>query len=231
MYLHMAMIGRVRDTYRPMVDTRTEFGSDYTELTVVTYDDPKPGLLAKIAGVLYAHDLNVHSAQVFTRTSSDRIAIDTLWVDFRDKPLSPLKRAEMEEAFQQVLTGEVTVADLLRRRGKSAELVQPVRSVRVDDQSSDNYSIVDVQAPDVKGVVYRLAAALSSLGWNIHSARLSTWGGYARNAFYVTDTENRKLPEGAAERLGELLPQKPVPQKEERRRRPSADGAETAAAR
>lgn len=206
MYLHMAMIARVRDTFRPMVDSRTEFGSDYTELTVVTYDDPKPGLLAKIAGVLYAHDVNVHAAQVFTRTSSDRIAIDTLWVDFRDKPLSPLKRTELEAAFRQVLTRETTVAALLEKRGKPSDLKQPVRSLRLDDQTSATYTILDVQAPDVKGVVYRIAAALSVLDWNIHAARLSTFGGYARNAYYITDTQGNKVPAPAVERLKEILP-------------------------
>lgn len=207
MYLHIAMIARARDTYRPAVDSRTEFGSEYTELTIVAYDDPQPGLLAKIAGVLYAHDVNVHSAQVFTRTSSDRIAIDTLWVDFRDKPLSPLKRADLEEAFRQVLTGEMTVRKLLEKHGKTTATVQPVRSLRVDDRASDNYSIVDVQAPDTRGVAYRLTAALSSVGWNIHSARLSTWGGYARSTFYVTDQQGNKLPADASERLRHLLPQ------------------------
>jgi [protein-PII] uridylyltransferase len=223
MYLHMAMIGRVRETFRPFIDSRTPFGSDYTELTIVAYDDPKPGLLAKIAAVLFAHDVNVHSAQVFTRTSSDRIAIDTLWVDFRGKPLSPQKRSDLEGAFRQVLTGEVSVVDLLARRGKPTERVQPVRSLRLDEESSDNYTILDVQAPDVKGVVYRLAAAVSSVGWNIHSARLSTWGGYARDAFYVTDTHNRKVPASDAERLRDLLPQEDEPRLARRRTAASPD--------
>lgn len=219
MYLHMAMISRVRSTFRPVVDSRTEFGADYTELTVVTYDDPKPGLLAKIAGVLFAHDINVHSAQVFTRTSSDRIAIDTLWVDFREKPLSPQRRAGLEEAFRQVLTEEITLVVLLERRGKPTQIVQPVRSLRLDDETSDNYSILDVQAHDVKGVVYRLAAAISAVEWNIHSARLSTWGGYARTAFYVTDMRNKKVPATAIAQLQELLPQEePLPRRAPGRR-------------
>ncbi len=206
MYLHMAMIARVRENYRPMVDSRTPFGSDYTELTVVAYDDPVPGLLAKIAGALFAHDVNLHSAQVFTRNSSDRIAIDTLWVDYRGKPLSPHKRGELEDTFRQVLTGEMTVAQLLTKRGKTSAIVQPVRSLLLDDQTSPNYSILDVVAPDERGVVYRLASSLSAVGWNIHSARLATWGGNARNAYYITDIQNCKVPAEAAELLRERLP-------------------------
>lgn len=206
MYLHIALIARARDTFKPLVDSRTPFGSNYTELTVVAYDDPKPGLLAKIAAVLYAHDVNLHSAQVFTRTSSDRIAIDTLWVDYRDKPLTPVKRRELEETFRQVLTGEVSVSTLLTRKGKHTQTVQPVRSLLLDDTTSPNYSILDVQAPDTRGVVYRLAEAISSLGWNIHSARLSTWRGNARNAYYLTDTAGNKIPAAAVSLLDDLLP-------------------------
>jgi [protein-PII] uridylyltransferase len=225
MVLHIAMIARVRSTHQPVIESRTEFGSDYTELTIVTYDDPKPGLLAKICGVLYAHDVNAHAAQVFTRSSSDRVAIDTVWVDFRDKPLSPQKRGELEEAFRQVLTRQTTVAQLLERRGKTTEIVQPVRSLRLDDQSSGSYSILDVLVPDSRGVAYRLSAVLSAMGWNIHSARLSTWGGNARTAFYVTDTLGHKVPSEALERLRELLPQEePRP-----RRRPTRTGAASTA--
>jgi [protein-PII] uridylyltransferase len=196
----------VRDTFKPLVDSRTPFGSNYTELTVVAYDDPTPGLLAKIAAVLYAHDVNLHSAQVFTRTSSDRIAIDTLWVDYRDKPLTPVKRRELEETFRQVLTGAVSVSTLLTRKGKPTETVQPVRSLLLDDATSPNYSILDVQAPDTRGVVYRLADAISSLGWNIHSARLSTWRGNARNAYYLTDIAGNKIPADAVSLLDDRLP-------------------------
>ncbi len=45
------------------------------------------------------------------------------------------------------------------------------------------------------------------MGWNIHSARLSTWGGNARNAYYLTDTEGRKIPAEALSLLDALLPQ------------------------
>lgn len=206
MFLHIALIARVRDTFKPLVDSRTPFGSNYTELTVVAYDDPKPGLLAKIAAVLYAHDVNLHSAQVFTRTSTDRIAIDTLWVDYRDRPLTPAKRRECEDTLRQVLSGETTAAALLTRRGKRADTVQPVRSLALDDATSPHYSILDVQTPDQRGVFYRVTSAVSQVGWNIHSARLSTWRGSTRNAFYLTDIKGDKIPAHAVHELDASLP-------------------------
>jgi [protein-PII] uridylyltransferase len=212
MHLHIAMIGRLRETFQPMVDFKTEYGAEYTEMTLVAYDDPRPGLLAKITGVLYAHDVNVHVAQVFTRESSVRIALDTLWVDFRGKPLSPGKRSEVQESLRRVLLGEVGIGALLQQYRKPLK-EQSIYSATIDDTSSDRFSLLDVSAPDERGVLYRLTRVLSSLGWNIHAARLSVWGSRARDAFYVTDTDGRKIPADDVQRLLSALPTATVQKK------------------
>jgi UTP:GlnB (protein PII) uridylyltransferase len=43
----------------------------FTEMSVVAYDEPQPGLLSKICGVLYAAGMDIHMAQVFTLFSQD----------------------------------------------------------------------------------------------------------------------------------------------------------------
>jgi [protein-PII] uridylyltransferase len=205
MYLHISMIGRLRETFTPTIDFRHEFGSDFTEMTLCAYDDPAPGLLAKITGVLYACDINVHVAQVFTREASVKIAIDTLWVDYRGKPLSAAKKAEAQDALRKVLVGQMALADLLNQRKKPIK-EQTIYSATIDDAASERFSLLEVSAPDEKGVVYRLASAISGLGWNIHAARLSVWGSRARDAFYITDTHNRKVPAQEVSRLLSALP-------------------------
>jgi len=205
MYLHIAMIGRLRGTFQPIVDFRHEYGSEYTEVTLCAYDDPQPGLLAKISGVLYAHDINLHVAQVFTREGSVRIAIDTLWVDFHGRPLSSTKKAEVQESLRGVLGGKMLLADLLERKKKPAK-EQTIFSASIDDKASERYSLLEVTAPDEPGTAYRLARAVSTLGWNIHSARLSVWGSRARDAFYITSTDGGKVPAGDVERIETLLP-------------------------
>ena len=201
MYLHMAMINRLRATMLPCIDFRNETGSDFTELTIVAYDEQKPGLLAKIFGVLYALDVNLHAAQVFTRDSSIRIAIDTLWIDFRGKPLSNAKKSEVQDTIRAVLSGAETIHELHQKRKKSTA-DQTVHSAKIDDSTSERYSLVDVRAPMEQGVLYRVASAISELAWNIHSARLSLWGSRLRAAFYVTNADRRKVP---AEDVAALL--------------------------
>ena len=206
MYLHIAMIGRLRETFEPAADFRNEFGTDYTELTLCAYDDPGPGLLAKITGVLYAHDVNLHTAQVFTREASVRIAIDTLWIDYRGKPLSAHKRGELQESLRRVLLGEIGIGELLQSRKKPLK-EQTIYAAKIDEDASDRFSLLEVSAPDETGVVYRLSRAISDLGWNIHAARLSVWGSRARDAFYITGQDGNKVPAADVSRLLSLLPQ------------------------
>ncbi len=210
MYLHMAMINRLRTISMPIVDFKTEFGSDYTELTIVTYDDPSPGLLAKIFGVLYALDVNLHASQVFTRDSSVRIALDTLWVDFRGKPLSSAKKAEVQDTIRSILTGKERLSDLCERR-KKPDKEQVIHGAKIDDITSERYSLLEIRAPMEPGVLFRLTRAISDLRWNIHSARLSMWGSRVRAAFYVTDRDGMKLAASEVSKLTAVLPREEVP--------------------
>ena len=205
MYLHISMIGRLRETFTPIVDFKHDFGSEFTEMTLCAYDDPRPGLLAKITGVLYASDINVHAAQVFTREASVKIAIDTLWIDYRGKPLLPAKKAEVQDALRKVLLGELPLSDLLGQKRKPIK-EQTIYTAVIDDRASERFSLLEVSAPDEKGVLYRLTSAISSVGWNIHAARLSVWGSRARDAFYITDTNGKKVSADEDQRLLEILP-------------------------
>lgn len=206
MYLHIAMINRLRETFAPSVDFKHDFGADHTEITICAYDDPKPGLLAKITGVLYAHDVNLHTAQVFTREASVRIAIDTLWADYRGKPLSTGKRAELQESLRRVLLGEVGIGELLQAHKKPLK-EQTIYAANINESASERFSLLEVSTPDETGVVYRLARVISALGWNIHAARLSVWGSRARDAFYITGPDGQKVSAADVSRLLSALPQ------------------------
>lgn len=202
MSLHLAMMARLREGVPVAVDMRsTGLEAEETEVTVVTRDDPRPGLFAKLTGALVACDANLHAAQAFTREQDgERIAIDTLRVDYKGRALGPEKRVAVEEAIRQVLGGEKTVPELIAQRRRPFDPVQRVRSVHVEAAAPDSdYTLVDVEAPDEGGVVYRLATLFTFLGWNIHAARISAWGGNARCAFYVTGANGERLMVQAAQ--------------------------------
>jgi [protein-PII] uridylyltransferase len=204
--LHIRFIQRVREGH-PVVDFHDERDATYTELTICAIDDPQPGLLAKIAGVLFAASLEVHSAKVITRvTPIDRIALDTLWVDYRGRQLSAGKRREVATNLSAILTGTQSVHEILEKRRLKASGPKDkpmcgtplLNSVSIRNDLSETLTVVETGGPDVNGAFYYVCDALSRLGWDICSARVSTWRGEARASFYIDGA--RHLSESEARR-------------------------------
>lgn len=214
--LHIGFVRKVRAGL-PVVDFHDERDATYTVLTVCAIDDPTPGLLAKITGALYAADLEVHSAQVLTRvTQRDCIALDTLWVDFRGRQLTPGKRREVAANLTAVLTGAQNLAQIRsKRRARRLESGEEpgdpafaVRSVRND--LSDSLTVVEVGAQDAQRALFHACMAFARLGWDIRSARVDTWRGEARASFYLAGA--RTLPESTVrEAISGVLDQKETP--------------------
>jgi [protein-PII] uridylyltransferase len=134
-----------------------------------------PGLFSLIAGTLAAHRINIASAQIHTR--ADGIAIDTLQVnDPAGEPVtSAAQWARVLDALRAVITGEQSVEALLtgrRRAGREGTGVPP--KIVVDNQLSDDYTVVEVKCPDRVGLLYLITVTLASLGLDIASARIAT---------------------------------------------------------
>jgi [protein-PII] uridylyltransferase len=174
-----------------VVDFHDERRRPWTVMTVAAPD--APGVLAKIAGVLYAHDVNVHSARVFTRSGGDAIALDELLVDAHNRPLPEVIEAEIARDLCGVLDGVVPLGDVLRRRGKDMGAGTAARSVHIHNDTSETFTVVEVEMADEKGLLFRLAAAMTALRWSIHNARIGTRAGEARDVFYVTDQKGNKI--------------------------------------
>jgi [protein-PII] uridylyltransferase len=204
MALHIGFVRRVRQGV-PVIDFHDERDSTFTEVTICTLDDPEPGLLSKIAGVLYAADLDVHSAQVFTRVAPrldgeerpaqggpERIAIDTLYVDFRGRQLTPGKRKEIASNLTAVLTGQIRVEEVLQKRRKSPEIGGPVERLTLRNDLSETYTVVEVSCADPRATLYRASGALSALRWDIHSARVSLSKNRSIASFYVTGAKEMR---------------------------------------
>src|SRR5262249_49599420 len=144
----------------PVVEFPGDLGPEISVMTVCTYDDPQPGLLSRIAGVLYAHEIGVHAAQVFTRegaggpqsgpeTGSGRdldqkaVALDTLWLDFHGRALPPLKKMELETDLTAVLRGR-PVDEVLAAHRKHLPPGLPPERVRFDNDLADHHTVVEL---------------------------------------------------------------------------------------
>lgn len=191
--LHLAMLGALAggEDGGVVTDFRNIPELEQTELTIVAHDDPQPGLLAKITGVLYAYNIPLHAAQVFTRPSTHGpVVIDTLRIDSYGRPLERAQRGEVGAALRKVLSGEESVEGLLARRRRPIAPLPPIRSLTLDAEPDGDEAILDIATGPGEGNLHAIAVALSTLGWNIHAARLTTWAGGLRCAFYITDAIN-----------------------------------------
>jgi [protein-PII] uridylyltransferase len=63
----------------------------------------------------------------------------------------------------------------------------------VDQDLAETHTVIEIEADDQPGLLYRITRSMARLGWNIHSARISTRGDRATDAFYVTTRDGRKL--------------------------------------
>nr|MDQ2732617.1 HD domain-containing protein [Armatimonadota bacterium] len=207
MALHIEMLEKVQETGMPIVEFRDDRVGHFTELIICVVEDPRPGLLSKIAGCLWASDLSVYSAQVFTRDGDPRIAIDTLWIDFHGRTLDPHHKRRLELDLIKVLSNDTPVRELLASHGKERDLNAPLREPDVAGRRSEDHIICEVHAGDQRGLLYRITRTISELGWDIHSARINGGRSRARDVFYVNERTGLSSEEAASQLRARLMAQ------------------------
>jgi [protein-PII] uridylyltransferase len=192
--MHVRLLRRLEEE-KVVLDFYNRPGETYSELTVCTYDDPQPGMLARIAGVLYGCGADIYKAQVFTIETEHPVVLDTLWVTSSGMQLSEHRARRTDAALKEVLSGQTRIEDFLRRMGKQPPDAIPLDSVDLRNDLSEEHTVVHVVARDLQGLLYLMTRALSRSGLRIHSARVATWNARAENNFYVTSVTGGQLPE------------------------------------
>ena len=191
---HLALVGRLAAEARPVAVEFVEH-ADRTELVICTRDQRH--LLATICGVLSVNDIDILRADVQTR--DDEVVLDTFQVtDVDGTPaLPPWKQERVADRLAQVIGGQVEVGVLFERYSAhwSRRMERPAREPTVvfENQVSDRYTVIDVEAQDAVGLLYAITHTLGELGLDIHMAIINTVADRATDAFYVVDAEGRKL--------------------------------------
>jgi len=164
----------------------------------------RPGLFAVMAGVLALHDLNILSAEVLTWQTGSAgpgasLAVDVFLVQEPAAGLCPDDLWDrVKRAVSYALTGKLSLEYRLEQK-RSSPLAAPSRApksrrkVRVDNEQSDFFSLVEVAAPDRLGLLHDLALTLCAHDLRIHLARIATSAGRIHDVFYVRTSEGRKL--------------------------------------
>jgi len=168
----------------------------YYKVTIATWD--APGLFAKMAGVLSLEGFNIVNAQA--HTWKNKIALDTFWVSTKsERERMPQKWKNVEERLYQAIKGEIDLEKLLEAKYYISEvfmkrgLPQVETEIKLDNETSDFYTIVEVYTADRPALLFKLAQCLFKLELNIHIAKISTRLDQVVDVFYIEEKGGGKV--------------------------------------
>jgi len=169
---------------------------EYTQVIISTLDIP--GLFSKIAGVMAANLINILGAQIYTHNNGE--ALDLLQVrSSAGKVIDDERKWKKVRAdLAAVIEGRKRVGDLvLKSRPPSfmtekAKPTYPSR-VEVDNEVSDEYSVVDIYTDDKVGLLYQITNAIKKLGLFIGVSKISTKVDQVADTFYLQDIFGQKV--------------------------------------
>jgi [protein-PII] uridylyltransferase len=165
---------------------------DTYELLVVAADHP--GLLSQIAGSLALAGLSVLSAQVFT--TDDHVAADLFQVQGSFATTIEEERwRSFRKTLRRAVEGQAGLAHLVadkRAHYPAPSSASPI-TVKVDNEASDFYTVVEVGAPDRIGLLFDITKTLADLELDVHVAKVATYPGRVIDAFYVRNVDGTKV--------------------------------------
>ena len=142
-----------------------------SELTVCA--DDAPGLLAKIAGVLVAHRIDVLAAHINSRVVGGRVveALDVFTTrdrygraHHRRRRAGSASRTIWRACSSGTADVEQVIAERRERSSLPERVVPQVRTeIEVDNEVSADFSVVDVYTQDRLGVLYTITRTLAEL--------------------------------------------------------------------
>ena len=172
------------------------------EITVMT--DDRPGVFSRVAGVLALRGLDVLHAVAHSTESGRAVSRFRVVDPYRDE--TPWARVRTD--LELVLDGRLALHARLAERADSLQhrqrlrMTAPPASVAFDNEASIDATVIDVDAPDATGILYRITRALAELDLDIRSAKVQTMGNHVIDAFYVRDRRGDKVTDPRT--LGEI---------------------------
>ncbi len=170
-----------------------------SELVLVAED--VPGLLAKVAGILFANRIDILDASIYSRRPTAGPgpyrgeAVDVFRVRKAGggAVTDETKIESIRRDLGNVLEGRSTVEALLAARPVPPPLFErtrpevPPTEVKVDNQISQDFTVLDIFTQDRPGVLYTIARVLHEKGLDIQWSKVATEADRVADIFYVRD--------------------------------------------
>ncbi|MGD8373142.1 MAG: hypothetical protein PVG64_08705 [Syntrophobacterales bacterium] len=176
------------------------------ELTVMSHQPF--GLLVKVAGILTLNQLDIRQAKTHTKKNGVALQI------FEVAALHPKMEIswdqvmdDLEKTLQGRLALEYRLAQHAKeyRRKKGLTPEKPDEVV-VDNDSSDEYTIIEVYTKDRPGLLYAITRTLMDLQLQVFLAKISTRMDQVADIFYVLTQDGQRVEDAEhAEEIKQAL--------------------------
>ena len=206
--LHLRMVNKLltqiqtaysMGTLAPIINWHDDIDLGMTVVNVVTWD--RAGLFYKLAGALTLAGVNIVSTKAITR--KDHISIDTFYIidpsggTVSDEKARKVFEKRLDEALIQekelmpaIDEREAKIAD--QRNDKDMLPAPFPPSVDVYHELSLKQTIIEVQASDRIGLLYRISRLITKMGFDIGFARIATERGVAMDTFYIKNEKSEE---------------------------------------
>ncbi len=145
-----------------------------------------PGLFSRIVGFLSSKGLNIVEGRIFTGRRG--IVIDKISIsNWKEVWWDGLAR-DVEEGLKGIIVEGKTVS-VVRRRSTATSHFDIF--IELDNEASDEFSVIEIFSQDRLGLLYDISHALYRKGIDIVSARINTEAGLAQDVFYTQSGKNK----------------------------------------
>jgi [protein-PII] uridylyltransferase len=163
------------------IDSRSD---GLVEISVSAHDSP--GLFSRIVGSLSARRLNIVNGRIFTGRNGlviDKIAVSN-WQEVWWEGLARELTVELEEVIAG--DGQFKVARRNSRNNSPFDIF-----IEIDNEVSDEFSLIEVFSPDRIGLLYDISEVMLKNDIDISSAKINTEAGLAQDIFYVQSNSQK----------------------------------------
>jgi [protein-PII] uridylyltransferase len=170
--------------------------NDFTRVFLSTVD--VPGLFTTIAGVMAANGINILGAHIYTRSNGEALDILEVRGQAGSKLENPKKWEKIEDDLNAAIEGRTRVSTMVSKRKGSSLIPGKAKPhfadrVDIDNEISDQYTVIDLYTFDEVGLLYKVAHTLGDMGLYIGVAMISTKVDQVADTFYVQDIFGQKI--------------------------------------
>lgn len=196
----VSQVAHAEEALKPSIMWIDHENEGHSEVVVVTWNRDR--LFSKIAGAFAIAELNILSADIFTR--KDDIVVDTFRVCTTrlEAVTNKVDRRTFETTLEVALQHdgydfEKELAQKRRRQTGGLEGAEFPTRFHIDNEASEDYSLLNLQTPDRIGLLHDITSALADLGVGIYHSRITTEKGAALDSFYIAGADGGKITDKA----------------------------------